>query len=424
MDKIKILNTKFIFVYIALISFIAIILLTVIWHGYITSRFPHLTNEYGQLVYSRLDFFFVPLMENLVNKNEYFLSYLDQKIYLAKMPLIPFFLDTILSYTTKSFLGILIIKNFISISLVLFFLKKYFKKNILVLISLIILFYNPYNTLTMVRLIPEESFTSIFLLILFLSLSLYKKPNFILIGILITLIYLTKASMLFFCYFLSIFLILIYKSKESFLPFILVFCAYLLWASNGYYKTGKFISPFSISSISGLTLSAAYDENFLKIYPKQPPDILLDEIIKKNKDKIFKSRDEHELDKIFKDEVLNKIISDKDFLIKSFLRKLYFLLINIKFDSQSLSSENYNNIRFTEIPNKIFFNISLLLLIANVIKHKKFGREDYYYIIFIIFYLLPYMIGFLYTRHLVPLYIISNFYIFLKYLKYKKLNGK
>tara|TARA_X000001036_G_scaffold213243_1_gene199914 strand:+ start:1034 stop:2233 length:1200 start_codon:yes stop_codon:yes gene_type:complete len=396
-------------------------LLTIVWHGYHTSKLPHLTNEYGQLVYSRLDFFFGPLLENLVNKNEYFFSYLNQKMYLARMPLIPFFLDTTLTYVTKSYLGILIIKNFILISLVLFFLKKFFKKNILIFISLIILFYNPYNTFTIVKIIPEESFISIFMLILFLSLSLHKKPNFILIGILITLIYLTKASTLFFCYFLSIFLVLIYKSKESFLPFILVLCAYLLWASNGYNKTGKFVSPFSISSISGLTLSAAYDEDFLKIYPRQSPDILLDKIIKKNKEKILESRNEHELDKIFKDEVFSKIISDKKFLVKSFLRKLYVLLINIKFDAQILFSDNYDNIRFTEIPNKIFFNISLLLLMVSVINNKKFEREDYYYIIFIIFYLLPYIIGFLYTRHMVPLYIVSNFYIFLKYLKYKKL---
>ena len=168
-------------------------------------------------------------------------------------------------------------------------------------------------------------------------------------------------------------------------------------------------------------MSVAYDENFLKIYPKQSPDILLDKIIKKNKDKILKSRNEHELDKIFKDEVFNKIIADKDFLVKSFFKKLYVLLINIKFDAQSLFSDNYNEIRFTEIPNKIFFNFSLLLLIVSVINNRKFEREDYYYIVFIIFYLLPYMIGFLYTRHMVPLYIVSNFYIFLKYLKYKKL---
>lgn len=421
MDKIKILNTKFIFIYIALISFIAFMLLTIIWHSYITSRFPYLINEHGQLVYSRLDFFFGPLLENLVNKNEYFFSYLNQKIYLGRMPLIPFFLDSTLTYVTKSYLGILIIKNFILISLVLFFLKKFLKKNLLIFISLIILFYNPYNTLTIVRLIPEESYTSIFLLILFLGLSLHKKPNFILVGILITLIYLTKASMLFFCYFLTIFLILIFKSKESFLPFILILCTYLFWASNGYYKTGKFVSPFSISSISGLTLSVAYDKNFLKIYPKQSPDILLDKIIKKNKDKISKSRSEHELDKIFKDEVFNKIISDKFFVVKSFFRKLYVLFINIKFDAQTLLSDNYNNIRFTEIPNKIFFNVSLLLLMMSLINNKKFEREDYYYIVFIIFYLLPYMIGFIYTRHMVPLYILGNFYIFLKYLKYKKL---
>ena len=421
MDKVKILNTKFIFIYIALISFIAFMLLTIIWHNYITSKLPYLTNEDGQLVYSRLHFFFGPLLENLVNKNEYFFSYLNQKIYLGRMPLIPFFLDTTLTYVTKSYLGILIIKNFILISLVLYFLKKFFKKNLLIFISLVILFYNPYNTATIVKLIPEESYTSIFLLILFLGLSMHKKPNFILVGILITLIYLTKASMLFFCYFLSIFLILIFKSKESFLPFILVLCAYLLWASNGYYKTGKFVSPFSTSSISGFTLALAYDENFLKIYPNQSPDILLDKIIKKNKDKILKSRTEHELDKIFKDEVFNKIISDKKFLVKLFFRKLYVLFINIKFDAQILSSDNYNNIRFTEIPNKIFFNVSLLLLIISVINKKKFEREDYYYIVFIIFYLLPYMIGFIYTRHIVPLYIIGNFYIYLKYLKYKKI---
>ena len=88
---------------------------------------------------------------------------------------------------------------------------------------------------------------------------------------------------------------------------------------------------------------------------------------------------------------------------------------------KSITGYEINNIRFTEIPNKIFFNVSLLLLMMSLINNKKFEREDYYYIVFIIFHLLPYMIGFIYTRHMVPLYVLGNFYIFLKYLKYKKL---
>ena len=108
---------------------------------------------------------------------------------------------------------------------------------------------------------------------------------------------------------------------------------------------------------------------------------------------------------------------------ESIKKKLYVLFLNVKYDSQDESSNNFKKIRITEIPNKILFNISILIAIFSIIK-KSNNRVDNYYLLVIILYLIPYLIGFIYTRHLVPLYLLSNVYLFIKYIRLRGiLNG-
>ena len=179
-------------------SYFSVFFTTFIWFELITEKFPQFIDDKGNLQYSNLQFFFGPLLENLIDNHQYKQKIFEIEFYLSRMPLMPYLISFINLFITKSFFITLLIKNFILFSILLILLFDIFKKNYLVLISLILIFYNPYNSSIFIILIPEESFLMIFFFFLYLSTK--NEINFFYVGFLIVLIYFIKASMMFYCY--------------------------------------------------------------------------------------------------------------------------------------------------------------------------------------------------------------------------------
>ena len=421
MKDIFIFKSKNIKFYLFFFYFAAVSILTIIWYNYIIIRFPYLIYENGNINYESLNFFFGGLTKNLIENDEFYQNIYGINFYLSRMPLIPLFLKWSYLYISKKFLIILLVKNYLIFSILFYFLYKFLKKHALVLIAFLILFYNPYNTFMIIRLIPEEGILAILMLSLYITL-LEKEVNFKVMALIIFTIYFTKASQLLLCYIFSIIPILIYKNRLKFLPIILIFISYIAWTSFAYNKINKFITPFSISSISGLTLSVAYHEKFLQLYPNQSPDLLVNEIVKKKIDKINSFENEIEFNRSFKEDIVLKISNDKSFVLKSFLKKIYVLFFNVKYDAQNINSNKFDKIRFSEIPNKIILFLSIIIFFIEMFK-KRLKKEDFYFITILSLYLTPYLIGFIYTRHLVPIYLLCHFYLFLKYIKLKNVYG-
>lgn len=393
-------------------SYFSVFFTTFIWFELITEKFPQFIDDKGNLQYSNLQFFFGPLLENLIDNHQYKQKIFEIEFYLSRMPLMPYLISFINLFITKSFFITLLIKNFILLTILLILLFDIFKKNYLVLISLILIFYNPYNSSIFIRLIPEESFLMIFFLCLFLYLSTKKEINFFYVGFLIVLIYFTKASMMFYCYSI-VFLFLFYnKSLKKIIPMIMLVFAFCSWSYFSLIKNDKFVSPLNLSSISGFTVALAYNDQFLNTYPTLSPDLLLDDIIQENYQDIKNLKNEIQINDVFKKYFFIKLKNDKEFIINSLIVKIKFLLTNIKYDSQQPDSQNLNKIRYSEIFNKISLNLAIIVCIISIFKNKK--KEDLYYIFFLVTYLFPYLLGFLYSRHLVPIYIISNFFLFIK----------
>ena len=83
---------------------------------------------------------------------------------------------------------------------------------------------------------------------------------------------------------------------------------------------------------------------------------------------------------------------------------------------------NLTKLDILKIPNKIVLFLSLTIFFIAMFK-KNLKKEDLYFITILFVYLIPYLIGFLYTRHLVPVYVLCHFYLFLKYIKLKNVYG-
>jgi hypothetical protein len=201
------------------------------------------------------------------------------------------------------------------------------------------------------------------------------------------------------------------KNKKFFFPVLIIFLSYLIWSCYGYAKLGKFLNPFSLSSISGQTINIAYNEEFNKIYPEQSADILENYIFSKIKKRSIKNINEFEINEIFIKNSLEFIKENPKEVFFSYLQKIFNIFFNLKFDGKEKIDSEYNKIRYSNIPNKIFLNLMILIIIKNLIT-KTYKYKDFLCLTIILGYLFPYIIGFAYSRQIVPLYILAHFYVF------------
>lgn len=291
----------------------------------------------------------------------------------------------------------------------------------MLIIGFLIFIYNPHNIFTTLSLVPEEGYTSYLVPTLFLLIvNLKKNINVIFISILICSIYLTKGSMAYFCYSLAICLFFILKKKFnlflSFLPLILIIIAYSFWGLFGYLKTNKIISPISTSTMSGSTLIVSSNSEFKDLYYLISPDPLEKKMWQKYKNEIL-DKDEFEINNFFVEKSKNYILNNKIDFLKTSLKKFHVIFTNFKKDAQpSIFSKDYNKIRYSNIANKFIFSISIFIAIYKIFKNYK-KNEDIIFLVMVLSFIFPYLIGWAYTRHIVPLYVVSHYYLFIQVMR-------
>ena len=93
------------------------------------------------------------------------------------------------------------------------------------------------------------------------------------------------------------------------------------------------------------------------------------------------------------------------------------MFTNIKKDAQPISSVDFNSIRYSNIPNKLILLTCIFFIIKNFY-NKKIKEHDVIYLLVLVSFLFPYLIGWVYTRHVVPIYIVSHFYLLLQFREY------
>jgi len=370
------------------------------------------------------------LLDNFINQNEYYFNFghdgLSIKYYLGRMPFIPIFIKFIYKFISENFLIILLFKNIFFFSIIILIIQKKIKSFYVFFIFLLLLIYNPHNIFTLTSLVPEEGYIGYLLIIIYiLATQFSSKSNIVLLGISLSFVYLTKASMAYFCYIFSFYLFFLYKKKFNYkfstLPIIFLFLSYVCWSSFGYIKLNKIINPLSISSMSGGTLIVSSNEKFNNYFPLTTPDYLEEVMWKRYKNEIIdNSKDELDVSNFFIKKSMLYIYENKlDYLI-SILKKLELIFFNIKKDAQAIGHPDYNSIRVSTIFNKIFFISALLIIFNNVIRRKTKSEDKVFCIIFVS-YIFPYIIGWVYERHMVPIYLMAHLYIFF-FLKNKYRN--
>ncbi len=379
-----------------------------------TIKFPNIVDQENRIILEKLGFNFGQILANLQINEGLKAIYFDTEYYVSRMPLLPLTLNFLYNYISENFYIILLIKNLFFFSII-FLLLCNFKRNnkfIFITLSLIVFLYNPHNLITSLSINFEEGFLNYLIIILFLAILSDLKYKFLIVSLVISLIFFLKSSMIFLCVFLSFFFIFskFKNDKFFFLPLIFLIISNLIWGSYSYKKTGVFAYGTNLASYNAFTLNHAYNNKFNSLYPSISPDVLTNEIEKKLPSNIKKN--EWEIDKFyFKDSIDYLKSNPKDVFI-GVLKKFQVVFFYIYKDSQLKNAEGEikKEIRLSNIPNKIFFIIYLVLILKGFYLYR--DTKNLLFILATFFYFFPYFVGFIYTRHCTSFYMIASFYVF------------
>ncbi len=278
--------------------------------------------------------------------------------------------------------------------------------------SLILFIYNPHNLSTSLSFNFEEGILNYLIIILCLLYLTDLKWKYFYISLTITSIFFLKSSMIFLCTILCVFYIYDgYKIKKFFyLPLIFLIFSSLIWGIYSYKKTGFFAFGTKLASYNAFTLNHAYNDKFTSLYPKISPDTLTVEIENKLPKDI--DRNEWVIDKFYFNESIEYLKSNPKDVFLGILKKFQVVFLYIYKDSQ-FPSENgqiENEIRYSNIFNKIFFILFIFFILKNYFSFR--DSKNLFFILATLFYFFPYFVGFIYTRHCTSFYMIATFYLF------------
>ena len=397
---------------------------------------PFLTDQNGNYVLSRISFGFGQYLEALMNNQKISLDQFGFDLSSSRRPLLPHTLLFIYENFSTNFILIHLIKNLFFGS-ILFFVIKNFKKeynNLFLVLCLIFIFYIPHNAVTNLGTENEEGILNYLIIILFfLLISDFKYRSFWL-TIILCLIFLLKGSM--FLLITLIPLIIIFNDKNmkfKYLPIIGVLLINVYWGLTSMKSSGFFAIGPKSSSMNAINLATITHPYFNITYPEIRPDIHIDLVdIKVREMNINNEKDL--IDILLKDSNDYILTNPKDYIIGVF-KKIYVLTLSPYKDAQypkdpkkylenlykGKNNDNekiINPIRYSNFPNKIIFNASLIVLFLSLMRFNKnsniISRLDIYYFFILLFYLAPYMFAWIYPRHGTSLYILSHFYLLIQ----------
>jgi hypothetical protein len=397
-----------------------IILSSLLFLFFFIKNYNLVDNNYN-LILRNVTFDHGQLLENIFYKKKYQQNFLGINFYVMILPVLPL-LITFLGKISLNVFSIILIKNIFFFSFSFYIIYKCLSslkmKIFHLALFLLLIFYNPYNLFVQMQIVYADTITASLLPLLFLLLVSDYQKKIIFISIILFILYLTKSNMFFLTMFIPLLFIFlekkIYKYKILFLPLFSVFVAIIIWGFFGFLKTGTFPFGKKITSINSVAMTYVLNENFQDFYPKKSTDLIPSDLsIPKN---IYTEWEVYDFFEKKNSEFFKK--NYKIYLNNIFI-KIKFIFFSYYRDGALPDKEgNFDNsLRFSSIFNKIFINISFLILLFNFLKSPaNFLKQkvDLYFSFFLIFLMLPHLYAWATSKHLVGLSIVCSFYCLLK----------
>ena len=421
-------NFKISLIYIIYTSFIAS---ASIFYCYLTINQFNIVDANNDLLINKLQFSYAGLIINLVNNWEYSSNLFGIKFVLARLPVLPITISTIIKISSNIYF-IFLIKNFIFFSIyffISFISLKYSNKNLASLFFMLIFsFIIPYNFHVGLAIFFADSIIYLILPSLFLITISNNNFKYYYISLLLIILYLTKTSMIFIVIFFPFLILILEKEnfKKKSLPILAMILVIIGWGTFGLSKTGRF--PILQSTITINSQGLYYIKchpKFMEYYPYKSIDLLLP--IEK---KIDYSEYKDEWDVYDQFNKKNKSTEcKKNSSIMHLSKKLKFIFFNVYKDNVFPDEDgNFQNpIIYSYILNKIFFNFAFFFSVFTILKNLnniisfnkiKNYKIDIYYLTIVLLNLLPHLFAWATAKHLSAISILSMIYLYLKFNKF------
>lgn len=345
----------------------------------------------------------------------------DRSWFAAKMPFLPYAYAALWS-ATESVWAMILIKN-IALSamllVTLFTFAKYFNlTNRQLSLCIILIFSIPFNLFTMMTLSYEEAILS-FLVPVTLALVLMSPGIRALLGlsVLVSLIYLTKSSVVLFCLWISLCAIVTAVGVSwplRLLPLVVLIVSALAWATHIENETDRFAIGSHASSNNGKNFYKGNNPYFASTYPDthlddlpsgawaDPPPEFKDE---------WTSHDHYlQLGQEFIRENPNQVLQNT-------LTKLTTVFLSIQdFDFNRNRWEKVISHNSGMLINRVFLIGALILALVWVIVGglRKQYEHAFIGLVFlgaVLSFAAPLIVGFGYQRHMVPIFLSSFFFV-------------
>ena len=229
----KLINNNFFFYFAIIFSFI---ILNYFYYYLFIQKYPNYIDQDGNLIISELTHSYADIVKNLVTNKGYHSNFFDIEIdfLVGRLPFIPYFLYFIYNFFSTKYLTIILVKNILLFSMVLFLIKKIIKDNFLTIILISLILAIPFNTQTLLMIVPEEGYITYFIISLFIVFMSDLKYRIYIISLLLAFLFFIKGSLCFFIYTIVFYMLIIEKKKNSIYCnfFMLYFMVFLCFYKN------------------------------------------------------------------------------------------------------------------------------------------------------------------------------------------------
>lgn len=411
--------------YLLFFCYVFFLFISIFMFSYLMSIENHaLVDDFGNLNIFNVNNAFGQYIESILVLNIAKVEFVGMDFYFSMRPILPYFLIFVFEKISTNYYIILLIKN-VPIGVLIFFIIKNYNKNynnFFIAVCLILIFYNPHNIHTMYDIGSEEAFLNYLMICLFFFIFGDYKYKSLFVGITLSLIFFTKESMFILTSLVPVAYIFLEKKHNKYLPLVMIIVSNLVWGSYHFTKQNYFPIGPKGSAKNALNLSIVYHKDFNSTYPRVSPDIYYYKTVELIKKKGITG--EKELMNILINQSLTFLKENPYEVIKGVFKKVYVITLSPFRDTRQ-RLEDSNPIRYSNFPNKIIFNLSLIFLFINIFnKQRSFSKKkfDFYYLIILMTYFVPYIIGFVYPRHCTAIYTLAHLYVFLNMVQFDKFN--
>jgi hypothetical protein len=329
--------------------------------------------------------------------------------YAGRMPLVPL-LSAAGCWLSPKMAVFFFLKNlaFWSLWIYAFFrLKRHYRiPDKWALVTPVLLLLAPYNLSIAGWPDVEEGFLFAFIGLLFsLLLTLEGSPCALALGLLLAAIYLTKSSMFPLCVAASLWIVIRYRRSPRLIAIPLVSLVLAMFGWGIYVQTvsGVFAFGTDASSWNGWNLYKGNNPYAYSLYPRVSLDVLDGEDFAHRLLPLVPVHNEWELNRAQFAMARGYIARNPTAFWKLDVKKLFVACCDLMESPEATVGRTRGFVILSNAVSHLTLACVLVLTIVNLV-HRRVSPAEILAVWLTIAYLLPYFVGFLYMRHMVPVY--------------------